>query len=72
MACGRLSAGRDVGERIPELLAARLIEETPHGYRFQHDLTRQQIYKAIETERLQRLHPRDRERTSWRARGTRC
>ena len=50
------AGGRDIVAAIPELLASRLIEETPHSYQFQHDLTRQQVYQAIEADRLRRLH----------------
>jgi len=41
---------------VPELLAARFIEETHHGYQFLHDLTRQQVYNEIKPLRLRQLH----------------
>jgi tetratricopeptide (TPR) repeat protein len=50
--------GKDLLDAIPGLIAARFILETESGYQFQHDLTREQIYRAIPPDRLQALHCR--------------
>jgi tetratricopeptide (TPR) repeat protein len=41
---------------IPELIAARFIQETPRGYSFQHDLSRKLVYQTIPPNRLRQLH----------------
>lgn len=51
-----------VGERLlatlPHLLAGRFLEETEHGYAFQHDLTREYVYGSIPPERRRDVHRR--------------
>jgi tetratricopeptide (TPR) repeat protein len=51
-------AGSGILAEIPPLIAARFIEESQMGYRFQHDLIREMGYKDIRPERLRALHHR--------------
>jgi DNA-binding SARP family transcriptional activator len=51
-------AGADVLMAIPRLVAGRFIQETEHGYVFQHDLIHQYIYDAIAPPRKIALHER--------------
>lgn len=48
--------GNAVFSALPELVAQRFIQETAAGYSFQHDLTREQTYQSIPSERLRALH----------------
>ncbi len=43
---------------IPNLIAARFIEETDRGYAFQHDLAREHVYRALDHNRRRDLHYR--------------
>lgn len=43
---------------IPNLIAARFIEETDRGYAFQHDLAREHVYRALDRNRRRDLHYR--------------
>lgn len=52
------TGGSAVLPAIPELIAARFIQETQRGYSFQHDLTRKLVYQAIPPNRLRQLHRR--------------
>jgi len=51
-------AGRDVLTAIPLLIAQRFIEETEHGYRLQHDLTHEYVYRRIEPDVRRDWHRR--------------
>lgn len=45
-------------DALDDALAAHLIEETEHGYRFQHSLIRHALYDALNRQRRQWLHTR--------------
>jgi len=49
-------AGPDVLEAISTLIGQRFIAESVSGYSFQHDLTREHIYRATAAARRQELH----------------
>lgn len=48
--------GASVLGALPALVYARLVQENAHGYHFQHDLTREHVYRAIPPDRLRELH----------------
>jgi tetratricopeptide (TPR) repeat protein len=52
----QLAGGAPVSAAIPGLVDARLLEETTTGYRFQHDLVREEIYAALSASRRRELH----------------
>ncbi len=51
-------AGPSALEAIPVLFAERFLQESENGYRFEHDLTREFVYHAINGERRRVLHRR--------------
>lgn len=51
-------AGADVLTAIPVLITEHFIDETANGYSFEHDLTRELIYRAMNRAHLRELHRR--------------
>lgn len=51
-------AGPSVLDAIPALFAERLLQESENGYRFEHDLTREFVYRTMNGERRRALHRR--------------
>jgi DNA-binding SARP family transcriptional activator len=49
---------REVLDALDDAIGAYLVEESPTGYRFRHDLVREAVYRGLTRARRQQLHRR--------------